>query len=304
MFCLCSIMGEAQNIQNNRPNNRPMQIEVNAHLSTKDSISNVCVQEMSAHHKDVNDKTKGPNWDETSAIGSILSIVVMIVIFLVTFCQTKKQIREQHKDTLNQIAAQGKHSQAQIKSQQRNTDRHIKIQQNLTQQQISEMQHQSEARLASLEDMGNKIREFTGKIQESVEHFERTFIGKDDQKFVDTLISEIKTENQKLYLALSNDFTDLVDVFDADKSKYAEGVLKIKSNINKIQNTLDIYSPIKPLPDAQAYLDVIQKIANGPDFDIMDEQLTFYDLGETYCERISLSATNIFKNYNNNTQAS
>jgi hypothetical protein len=330
-------MIEAQNLQNGRPNNRQKQAETYTQLSAIDSIVNVCSQEVSAIRNDldtlrlgwgelrncvvdmrtemdslsynacnyINYKTKEPNWDKKGVRWTIGSIFVMIVVFLLTSIQTKKQVISQHEDTLKQLSAQSKHSQEQINSQRRNTNRHIKTQRNLTQQQISEMHNQSEARLVSLEKMGNKIEGFTGKIQESVKHFERTFIGKDDRKFVDSLISEIITENEKLYLTLFNDFVDLVDISNADKNKYSQGVVKIKTNIDKIQNTLKIYSSTEPMPDAQDYLEKLQKIANGPDFDIMDEQLVFYDLGKTFCDEISHVAIAIFNNYDLiNTQAS
>ncbi len=314
-FCLCFIMMKAQNPCNVRPSNRQMQMEMNTHLSIIDSIANVCSQEVSTIRNDVADMraemdslanntckfisntTKEPNWDKKSANRTFWSIIAMVVIFLITFCQTQKQIKAQHNDTIEKLAAEREHSQEQIESQRRNTDRHIKTQRNLIRQQISEMQRQSDARLASLEEMGNKIGSFTGEIQESVKHFERTYIGKDDRKFIEKLLSELETENAGLYQMLSEDFVNLEDLFKADKNKYAQGVLNIKTNINKIQNTLKIYSSTEPIPDAQAYLENLQKIANGPVFDIMDEQLVFYDLGKTFCDEISHVAIEIFNNY-------
>ena len=115
----------------------------------------------------------------------------------------------------------------------------------------------------------------------------------------------LETENESLYQILSNDFLTFEDTSNSDKTKYAKGVLKIKTNLDRIQNILKYYAPDGQMPDFQAYLEALQKIINGPDFDIMDEQLMFYDLGKTYCEDISHVATIIFSNHeSNNTQIS
>ena len=336
-FCLCFIMIKAQNPQNFRTSNRQMQMEMNTHLSIIDSLANVCYQEVTAIRNDVytlrlgwgelmkdvvdmrtemdslsnnacnyiSDKKAETNWNMWGVFLAIGSILVMIIIYIKTYYNTKNQIIAQHKDTIKQIEEKRKLNQNQIDSQRQNTDQQITAQRELTQQQISEMQRQSEARLAMLEEMGEKIGNFTGKIQESVHHFERTYIGKDDRKFIETLISEIKTENEGLYQMLSEDFVNLEDTSKADKNKYAQGVSKIKTNIDRILNTFKIYSPDDPMPDFQAYLKALQKIDNGPDFDIMDEQLLFRDLGKTYCEEISQVVTVLFNTYNaTNTQES
>lgn len=336
-FCVCSIMIGAQNPLNVKPSYRQMQMEMNTHLSIIDSITNVCSQEVTAIRNDVDtlrlgwgelmkdvvdmrtemdslshnacnyisDKKAETNWNMWGVFLAFGSIIVMIIIYIKTYYNTKNQIIAQHKDTIKQIDEKRKLNQKQIDSQCQNTDQQIAAQRDLTQQQISEMQRQSEVRIASLEAMGNKIEDYTGKIKESILHFERTLIGKDDGKFIEKLISEIKTENEGLYQMISEDFVNLEDTSKADKNKYAQGVLKIKTNIDRIQNTLNLYAPDDPMPDFQAYLTALQKIDNGPDFDIMDEQLLFHGIGKTYCDEISQVATVIFNAYNaTNTQAS
>lgn len=313
MFCLCSIMIEAQNTRNYRTNSRQMQVEMNTHLSTIDSIANVCYQEVTAIHKDVadlrsevdtlsyntcsyiNDKIKEPNWDKKSANRSFWSIIAMIVIFLITFWQTQRQIKSQHKDTIEKLAAEREHSQAQIKSQRQNTDRHIKTQQNMTRQQISEMQKQSNARLNSLQEMGNRIEGFTGKIQKSVEHFEKTIIGKDDKKLIDDLISEVKVINEDLYQKLKSDYSYFVPNSN-HKDKYFDSVYKIKTDLDRIVNILKAYVSADQIPDAGPYIDALQKIAIG--LSLSDMDLGFSNLGKKYLDQLSSVTKTVFCNIN------
>ena len=329
-LCLCSIMIEAQNPQNVRPNNKQVQMEMNAHLSIIDSVANVCYQEVMAIRNDIdtlkigwealfndvanmqtemdtlscnacnyiNDKETEINWNMWGVILAIGSILVMIIIYIKTYYNTKNQIIAQHKDTIKQIEEKRKLNQNQIDSQRQNTNQQIEAQRDLTQLQISEIRSQSEARLNSLEEMCGKIECFTGQIQDSVEHFERTIIGKDDNRFIEKLLNEMTTENENLYQMLSEDFVNLEDTSRADKAKYAQGVSKIRNNVNKIQNTMEIYISASQIPDAKPYLESLLRIANGPVFDEMDEQLGFYELGKTFFEELTVKATAIF-NQNN-----
>lgn len=284
IVCFGSTIAEAQNRQNYNPQNSKKQIDTSIFILEIDSATTVCFHNISDIHNEIdtlskktcsyiNTKTNEFNWNMIGGFFSAISVFIMIVIFFITNNQTKNQ----------------------IKQQQTNVDNQIKMQKESSDNQIEEIQTQSKKRIQTLEEIGNKIKESTAKIQQTVEHFENTYIGNDNKKNVTNSISEIENANEMLYQMLLKDFLNPVyyqDSSNPDNKKYAESVSSIKANIDKIQN---IITPNK-IPDPQPYLEAIQKIVNGPVFDNMDEQLQLSDIGKAFIKSLNSMVENIYNN--------
>jgi len=112
--------------------------------SLKDEVMNVA--------NDLSDYTG----DKTSIWLSFVSIVVMIVVFIITYCLTKKQIKGQEFQTQKQIDEQRALTQQQIDAMKDQTQKQIDEQRTLTQQQIDEMKNQTQKQIDEMKNQTQK----------------------------------------------------------------------------------------------------------------------------------------------------
>ncbi|MBO6051519.1 MAG: hypothetical protein J6P65_06020 [Bacteroidales bacterium] len=233
-----------------------------------------------------NDNVGCCNWNMVGAIGSILGVIAMIIVYCLTRKKTNEQIKSNKETTDKQLEAQKEATKEQITAQYENTKNQIEEQRRLSSEQIKAMQDQALLRTQSLEQMGKIIEKHTGEIQTSVKHFEDKYLASNDRTEVEDALSEMKALYDQMCNRLNVDY----DHFD-DESKnegtnkdfYEESCTSIKKYAEKIHNVLSKYTDVIQVPEDNPYLDALYEVIFKPSFLHMDEQKgEFTQKGEDY----------------------
>lgn len=193
---------------------------------------------------------------------SFFSIVAVVVIYILTQLKTKKQILDQHADTLKQINSQERAIAKQIKEQHKDTARLLDQQSMLSAKQIQKMQEQ----------------------KESIERLEkRALYERDKSKIEDSCSSAISN-----YKALCDDLEKEYDHFNNNlNSIIYQKASSIKDSIRIISQTLSCYSTNEGIPDATSYINAINEVVNKPSFQNKREQInSFKNEGKRYYDKL------------------
>lgn len=246
----------------------------------------------------VNDNTGCCNWNMIGAIGSMLSIIVMLVVYCLTRIQTRKQIESHKEDTNKQLEAQKKSTQEQITAQSENTKNHIDEQRRLSSEQISEMQEQALSRAQALEKMGKIIETHTGNIQKTVKHFEDKYLANNDRVNIENALSEMTEYYDRISKKMENDYYHFDN--DSNNSKpnmdlYEECYTKIKRNTETIRDTLSKHPDTIKKPDATPYIEALNEVVFKPSFLDMDKQRReFIQKGKEYHNEVRSVILSLF----------
>lgn len=202
----------------------------------------------------VNESSESCNWNRIGAIGSITSIVIMILVYLFTKKQTNKQILAQAENTRRQIEENRRLSGKQIKA----------------------IQEQSLSRIQSLEKMGGVIKSHTSEIQKTVKHFENKYLANNDGLIVENALSEMIESYERLLKKMDNDYYHFDN--DSNNSKpnmdfYEEKSSKIKKSTEIIRGTLTKHKTTIQIPDEKPYLEALNEVVFKPTLLDMDEQM-------------------------------
>lgn len=265
-------------------------------------------ENVSSIHKDVNSlsddinsyirETKG-SWD-WGTLFTLLSIIVMIVVYLFTRSQTNKQIENQNADTVNKLAAQKTATEAQINAQAQNTQAQIEAQRIYSENQIKAIQTQSTERIKSLETMGEKIREYTEGIQKSVKHFEDKYLASNDNAIIESSLSEMR----ELHELIINKMNDDYDHFDNESTEekvnqqvYVECYAKIKKYTEKISRVLNSCQTNTQLLNSEPYLQALKAVIFTPSLlDMGNQKKELKIKGDEYYEAVNSVKSSLFNN--------
>ena len=216
-----------------------------------------------------NDNVGCCNWNMVGAIGSILGVIAMIIVYCLTRKKTNEQIKSNKETTDKQLEAQKEATKEQITAQYENTKNQIEEQRRLSSEQIKAMQEQSLSRIKSLGKMGLMIKKHTGDIQKSVKHFEDKYLANNDKTIV----------RNALYDHICDKLNDDYDHFDSEAKNegvntefYKNSCMKIMRLTKEIQEALDKYKDDIQMPDENPYLDALAACVFKPNLLEMYEQ--------------------------------
>lgn len=223
-----------------------------------------------------NDNVGCCNWNMIGAIGSILSIIAMIIVY----CFTRKLTNEQ------------------IIAQADNTKEHIDVQRRLSSEQIKAMQEQSLSRIKSLGKMGLMIKKHTGDIQKSVKHFEDKYLANNDKTIVRNALYDMK----ELYDHICDKLNDDYDHFDSEAKNegvntefYKNSCMKIMRLTKEIQEALDKYKDDIQMPDENPYLDALAAVVFKPNLlEMYEQKKELKQKGEAYHNDVELVISSLF----------
>lgn len=243
----------------------------------------------------VRDKHECCDWNMIGAIGSIISIFVMIIVYWCTRRQTREQIKLQKEDTDRQLKTQEDLTAEQIKALSENIDKQIEEQRKLNDKQINKMQENSDRRTDNLERLGIQIQSSTGKIRDAVVHFESRFITERDKARIVPLYSSVITNYDALYMALKTDYDHFIT--NTTNNKIHQTASKIKDSIRGISQILSSYSNKVNVPESQSYINSINEVVDKPNLqDKRNQTDMFKNEGQKYNEQLGVCIQTLFYN--------
>ena len=243
----------------------------------------------------VRDKHEGCDWNMIGAIGSIISIFVMIVVYWFTRRQTHEQIKLQKKDTDRQLEAQEDLTAKQIKALSENIEKQIEEQRKLNNEQIKQMQEDSVKRTNNLKQLGQQIQKSTNAIRESVKNLEQRFLTERDRIRIEVPYSTIISNYDALAEDLENEYAHFTT--NPKESIIHQRASRVKDGIRRITQILSNYSSIIKVPDVKTYLDSIDEVVNKPSFRNKRKQIDNFKIeGKKYHDQLNTCIQNLFNN--------
>ena len=241
----------------------------------------------------VNENTSRWIWDAIGSFLSVVSIIVMIIVYILTRRQTNRQIEDQKQDTERKLRTQKQLTLKQIDALLKNTNKQIEEQHKINDEQIIKMQENSDRRTDNLEQLGKQIQSSTGKIRDAVVHFESRFITERDKARIVPLYSSVITNYEALYMALKTDYDHFIT--NTTNDKIHQTASKIKDSIRGISQILSSYSNRINLPESQSYIDSINEVVDKPNLqDKRNQTDMFKNEGQKYNEQLGACIQTLF----------
>ena len=243
----------------------------------------------------VNGNTSRWNWDAIGSLLSVVSIIVMIIVYILTRRQTNKQIENQKKDTERKFRIQKLLTKKQIDALFKNTKKQIEEQRKLNNEQIKQMQEDSVKRTNNLKQLGQQIQKSTNAIRESVKNLEQRFLTERDRIRIEVPYSTIISNYDALAEDLENEYAHFTT--NPKESIIHQRASRVKDGIRRITQILSNYSSIIKVPDVKTYLDSIDEVVNKPSFRNKRKQIDSFKIeGKKYHDQLNTCIQNLFNN--------